>query len=434
MMFCLGCGNYSDEYLCDKCKSTINIEDLCHELIAYNPETSDKVWLKQIEAFETDEVREQMIFSLCEYLPTPRKEYIQICTVVKNGYGVRKAMREWLYSTAPACINAEQLSEIEQNSVKGFLLDALYNDYRYMDAEILANELMQGNAKTNLHKQTIYTLGKYYTYTRRYEQADSVITYGKTMLQGTTDANYFDGLFSDMSARQSGAKKAYEPNAKENREEAKNSYYDFLKQVGIPVPKRKPRKIEREDYPELVEEHTAGFTSFVAFDFETTGLTPADKITEIGAIKVIDGKVVEEKQFTFQELVNTEGKIIPDVVVAKTGITNEMVKDARCIWEIFPEFAAFIEDYPLVGFNCKTFDNRFLISAGCHSNCVIKNKYFDVMLYANNFKHVYPQAFHKGKVSLERLSAALHITNNEAHRALSDAITTAKVYLKLINQ
>ena len=80
------------------------------------------------------------------------------------------------------------------------------------------------------------------------------------------------------------------------------------------------------------------------------------------------------------------------------------------------------------------FDNRFLISAGCHSNCVIKNKYFDVMLYANNFKHVYPQAFHKGKVSLERLSAALHITNNEAHRALSDAITTAKVYLKLINQ
>jgi|GEM_PF-5415121 DNA polymerase III epsilon subunit-like protein len=33
--------------------------------------------------------------------------------------------------------------------------------------------------------------------------------------------------------------------------------------------------------------------SFIAFDLETTGFAPPCKIIEIGAVKVINGKVVE---------------------------------------------------------------------------------------------------------------------------------------------
>ena len=45
---------------------------------------------------------------------------------------------------------------------------------------------------------------------------------------------------------------------------------------------------------------------YVVFDFETTGTMPQeDKITEIGAVKIVDGKIVER----FATMVNPERKI-----------------------------------------------------------------------------------------------------------------------------
>ena len=39
--------------------------------------------------------------------------------------------------------------------------------------------------------------------------------------------------------------------------------------------------------------------SYISLDLETTGLDPKqDKIIEFGAVKVIDGKIAEEKSLT----------------------------------------------------------------------------------------------------------------------------------------
>lgn len=113
-----------------------------------------------------------------------------------------------------------------------------------------------------------------------------------------------------------------------------------------------------------------------------------------------------------------------------TGISEEDVKNAREMWEVTPDFLEFVGDSILVGYNCMAFDSKFMVRAGRYSNIIIENKYFDVMKYSYKFKEQLGIDGRK-KCSLEKLAETLEIENPEAHRALADAITTARVFLKL---
>ena len=75
------------------------------------------------------------------------------------------------------------------------------------------------------------------------------------------------------------------------------------------------------------------------------------------------------------------------------------------------------------------FDSRFLVRAGRYSNIIMQNPQFDVMKYADGFRN--KLGITDEKLSLEILSKKLGIENPEAHRALADSITTARVYLRL---
>ena len=67
--------------------------------------------------------------------------------------------------------------------------------------------------------------------------------------------------------------------------------------------------------------------SYIALDLETTGLEARlDKITEIAALRVVDGRVEER----FVTLVNP-GRQLGERITVLTGITDDMVKDAPAI-------------------------------------------------------------------------------------------------------
>ena len=104
-----------------------------------------------------------------------------------------------------------------------------------------------------------------------------------------------------------------------------------------------------------------------------------------------------------------------------------MVKDAPDVADAFNAFADFIGDDILIGFNNARFDNKFIIRAGRYAKRIITNKTFDVMTYLSEFRDKV-----NGK-SLSDAATSLGIKNPQAHRALSDAITTAKVYLALLD-
>ena len=145
---------------------------------------------------------------------------------------------------------------------------------------------------------------------------------------------------------------------------------------------------------------------------------------------LVGGQVVETGEYTFQELVQPlDHKKVSAEITELTGITNDEAYAARPIWEVLPDFMRFAGDAILVGFNCMAFDSRFMVRAGRYSNWIIENKYFDVMRYATQIKEQLGMDIKK--VSLEELSGKLEIENLRAHRVLTDALTTARIFLEL---
>ena len=103
--------------------------------------------------------------------------------------------------------------------------------------------------------------------------------------------------------------------------------------------------------------------TFVVFDTETTGFSPAkDRLVEIGAVKIRDGQNLGEKTW----LINPQ-RSIPWYVQKVHNITPEMVADKPLFAEIYPEFLEFIDDAVLIAHNAP-FDIRFIAAEAIRNN------------------------------------------------------------------
>lgn len=432
MPICLNCGCSTNEsILCKKCENSINRKELCQRLLEYQPfDGSETLWDKLSKDYLDPNNFINNIFLITDEMETPEKEYFRlICTFRTYGFSTYYN-RQWIYEISERICGNDNLSEYEKNDVKAILIEAYDRDFRYNEAEEIANELLVND----LNEITSVVIAYHFIKTRRYDKASDIITYGMNNFIDKHILSHLETLLNDMNERRSGKKKEYIP----KKPEDKQKYAEFMAGLGIKVdiPTVIPRvpaptSINKADYPDLPEMRDAGFRTFVAYDVETTGFKPKyDEIIEIGAIKVIDGVIKEQDEFVFQKLAKPLKKKIPQEIEDLTGITNEMVMNADEIWEVFEKFADFIGDDILVGFNNLNFDDKFLIRAGRYAGKIIKNSSFDLMRYAENFKN--KLGYDGNKPSLEELSKILGIPNPRAHRALADAITTAQIYLKLL--
>ena len=163
-------------------------------------------------------------------------------------------------------------------------------------------------------------------------------------------------------------------------------------------------------------------TTFVCFDIESTGLNPQqDKVIEIGAIKVRDGKIVEH----FSELINPQIKI-PTLITNLTGIDDEMLKDADTEDKVIKRFLEFAEDYVVIGHNVK-FDFSFIKTAAEKEHLSFEKKGIDTLELCRKL--------HRDLDSkkLDSMCGFYDINNGHAHRAYDDAKSTAMLYVKLCN-
>lgn len=160
--------------------------------------------------------------------------------------------------------------------------------------------------------------------------------------------------------------------------------------------------------------------SYIAFDLETTGLSPENsEIIEIGALKVRDGKVKER----FIEFARPKEAITP-IITNLTGITNEMVGCARCSSDVVGDFLDFCEDDILVGHNI-IFDYSFVKVCAAAQGRDFRKSGVDTLKIA---RKVHKEMESK---SLSSLCEYYHIDNQSAHRAYHDALATAKLYQTL---
>jgi DNA polymerase-3 subunit epsilon len=167
-------------------------------------------------------------------------------------------------------------------------------------------------------------------------------------------------------------------------------------------------------------------TTFVVFDLETTGGSPATcAITEVGAVRVRAGVV----EGTFQTLVHP-GEAIPPFIAVLTGITDAMVASAPRIDTVVPAFLEFARGAVLVAHN-SPFDLGFLRAACAQTG------------------HEWPAFDHLDTVTLARrvltrdeardvklstLARVFRTTVAPCHRALADAQATTEVLHGLLER
>ena len=162
---------------------------------------------------------------------------------------------------------------------------------------------------------------------------------------------------------------------------------------------------------------------FIVFDIETTGLSAQTcKITEIGAVKVQGGKVLER----YNVFVNPEIPI-PEEIVKLTGITDEMVKDADTIDKVLPEFLAFCGDRLLIAHNAD-FDTGFIRYNAKALEIPFENPYLDTVALS---RYLNPEL---KKHKLDTLAEYFELGNFNHHRACDDAEMLAMIFFKMMEK
>ncbi len=158
-------------------------------------------------------------------------------------------------------------------------------------------------------------------------------------------------------------------------------------------------------------------TTYCVLDLETTGFSAVtEKITEIGIMKLENGKVID----SFSCFVNPE-KPIPQRVVEVTNITDDMVRDAETIERVFPKMLDFIKGSVLVAHNA-SFDVGFLKHNARVLGYDFDFTYLDTLSLAQELFPDYKT------YKLGRIAKNLGIKVEVAHRALDDVDTTVKVF------
>jgi DNA polymerase-3 subunit epsilon len=159
-------------------------------------------------------------------------------------------------------------------------------------------------------------------------------------------------------------------------------------------------------------------------DVETTGISPkSDRITEIGIVKITNGKITDE----FDTLINPE-QYISSYITDLTGITNEMVYGKPNFAETYPYIREFMSDSnAVIGGHNVRFDFNFL------NNSLVRNGFEplhnDIICTARIARRLNLGIQRK---SLKNLTHYFGIRQARRHRALDDAMATAKILIKLI--
>jgi len=164
--------------------------------------------------------------------------------------------------------------------------------------------------------------------------------------------------------------------------------------------------------------------SYVVVDVETTGTGHGrgDRITEFAAVVVRDGLVED----SFSALVNPE-RPIPRYITQLTGISTSMVKDAPRFRDIAARVRGLVGDHVFVAHNAPFdwgFVNMEMERAGYDA---LDNERLCTVRLARRL------LAHLPRRSLDHVTAHYGIVIEDRHRAMGDAMATAAVLRRLLD-
>ncbi|WP_339773560.1 exonuclease domain-containing protein [uncultured Paraglaciecola sp.] len=162
--------------------------------------------------------------------------------------------------------------------------------------------------------------------------------------------------------------------------------------------------------------------SYVVIDVETTGgCKPGHRMTEIGAVKIVDGQVVD----SWTSLINPERRI-PHFITRLTGISNDMVRDAPLFCEVVDELERFMQNSIFVAHNVNFDYGFFKLEYERLSRTFSMPKLCTV----REMRKYYPGST---SYSLGKLTKEYGLSLDNHHRALCDAQAAAELLI-MVNE
>jgi DNA polymerase-3 subunit epsilon len=164
--------------------------------------------------------------------------------------------------------------------------------------------------------------------------------------------------------------------------------------------------------------------SFVAIDVETTGLSffAGDRIIEIGAVLVEEGRIVSE----FDQLIHTL-RPISHSAQRVHGIGNRMLQGKPAPEEVIPRFCQWAGSQPVIAHNAR-FDLGFIRQECSRLGLHFPNRFSCTLTLARRRLPGLPN--HRLETVARHLLGELpaEIT---LHRALADACLVAQIWLAM---
>ena len=165
--------------------------------------------------------------------------------------------------------------------------------------------------------------------------------------------------------------------------------------------------------------------TYTVFDLETTGLIDngvVPNIVEIGAVRVQNGVITHK----FSTLVDPEMHI-PEAASNTNHILDYMVEDAPFIRDAIGPFLKFAQNTVLVGHNIARFDIPIIEHFAKECGYKFDFKILDTLQMAQQ------SGIQLKSFSLASCLNYFHLQNENAHRALTDTIANAKLFIELAN-
>ncbi len=164
--------------------------------------------------------------------------------------------------------------------------------------------------------------------------------------------------------------------------------------------------------------------TFIVFDLETTGLSAAsDRMTEIGAVKVRNGEVVEE----FNTFVNPQRKLSAEITQL-TSITDEMLVGAPLDRDAIRMFFDFCGDCKMLVAHNATFDASFLKACCSREDLPFEYTYIDTVAIS---RQLYPEL---KRHKLDLVAKHLGLKEFHHHRACDDARVLADIFILMMKK
>lgn len=160
---------------------------------------------------------------------------------------------------------------------------------------------------------------------------------------------------------------------------------------------------------------------FVVFDLETTGLSEGgvmDRIIEVGAVKILDGRICEK----FSTFVACPVKL-SERIIELTGITDAMLVGAPDIKDVIADFYKFCYGHTIVAHNAQ-FDCKFIRYYGDKDGYSFDMKQMDTLALAQ-------ETLRLSNYKLNTIADYFGFQFNH-HRAFDDAFVTAKIFIELV--